>query len=369
MLSMFMGPPEANDQKAAAAEAAADAAQGAAAGGDAAQTVPLPPVETAHSWSMPTDASTFAEGTDALYLFIVALDLLFFVLVIGVMVYFMWKYRRRSEDQKTSSITHNGKIEFLWSAIPAVLLVVIFVWGEIDFVKQSIPPTDAVDIKVTGRKWYWTVEYPDYPGVILTSNVDEPQLTMIVPKDRPVELTMTSEDVIHSFFVPAFRVKRDVLPGRYTGLWFEATRVGEFNLFCTEYCGDMHSQMTGVVRVLEEDDFEAALAEAGKLEVREGESIADFGARIYTQRGCNACHSLDGSQGTGPTWKGIWGRQESLADGSTVTVDANYIKDSILEPNKQVVAGYEGIGMPSFQGQLDTENHIPALIEFMKTLK
>lgn len=366
MLSMFMGPSEAPDlaQKAGSDPAVQNAAEAAQ------QAPPLPPVES-YGWSMPTDASTFAEGTDALYLFIVALDTLFFVLIMGAMGYFMWKYRRRSKDQKTSSITHNGKIEFLWSAIPAVLLVVIFVWGEIDFVKQSVPPSDAVDIKVTGRKWYWTVEYPDYPGVTLTSNVDQPQLTMMVPKDRPVQLTMSSEDVIHSFYVPAFRIKRDVVPGRYTNLWFEATRVGEFNLFCTEYCGELHSQMTGVVKVLEPEDFEAALIEAGKLEQKEGEPLEEFGKRVYTQRGCNACHSLDGAPGTGPTWAGMWGKTETLADGSSVKIEGaegmNYIKDSILEPNKQIVAGYEGVGMPSFAGQLD-DKHIEALVAFMKTL-
>jgi cytochrome c oxidase subunit II len=334
----------------------------------------LPPLETAHSWSMPTQASTFAEGTDNLYYFIIALDVLFFVVLMGAMGYFMWKYRRRSKDQKTSSITHNGKIEFLWSAIPAVLLVVIFVWGEIDFLKQTMPPADALDVRVTGRKWYWTVEYPDYPGVTLTSNVEEPQLTMLVPKDTPVRVTMTSEDVLHSFFIPAFRVKRDTLPGRYTTIWFEATRVGEFNVFCTEYCGDWHSKMTGVVKVVEPDQFADMLAELGKLEQDEGEPLEEFGARIYSRRGCNACHTLDGSKGTGPSWKGICGRQQSFADGSSVTVDCdgadgkNYIKASILEPNDKIVAGYAGVGMPSFQGQLE-DKHIDALIAFMKTLK
>jgi cytochrome c oxidase subunit 2 len=322
---------------------------------------------------MPTQASTFAEGTDNLYFFIVALDVLFFVILMGGMGYFMWKYRKRSKDQKTSSITHNGKIEFLWSAVPAVLLVVIFIWGEIDFVKQSIPPTDGVDVRVVGRKWYWTVEYADYPGVTLTSNVEQPQLTMLVPKGEPVRLTMTSEDVLHSFYIPAFRVKRDAVPGRYTTIWFEATTVGEFNIFCAEYCGDWHSKMTGVVKVLEPDQFEAALIEAGKLEQEEGEPLEVFGARIYSRRGCNACHTLDGAKGTGPTWQGLCGRSEKFADGGAVTIDCdsadgkNYIRQSILEPNAKVVEGFAGVGMPSFQGQLE-DKHIDALIAYMKTL-
>ncbi len=353
-LSMFLAP-----EKAAAA---ADAVESAA------NTRPQPPWETEHSWAVLPDASTFAEGTDGLYFFIVALDLFFFVLIMGAMLYFMRKYRRRSEDQKTSSITHNGKIEFLWSAIPAVLLVVIFVWGEVDFVKQAVPPSDAIDVRVTGRQWFWTVEYPQYPGVQLTSSVDEPVVSLIVPKGRPVRLTMTSEDVIHSFYIPAFRIKRDVVPGRYTNMWFEATRVGEFNLYCAEYCGDQHSMMTGVVKVLEPENFEAALIEAGKLEQAEGESMAAFGQRIFSRRGCNACHSIDGSKSTGPTWKGLWGNQETLADGSSVTVDDDYIRESIFEPNAKIVSGYQGVGMPSFQGQLN-EQQVTAIIEFIKTLK
>lgn len=362
MLSMFLAPETKEAAKAVAAPAA-EAAKAAAA-----EAPKLPPLETAHPWAMPTDASTFSDGIDNLYFFIVALDLFFFVLVIGVMAYFMWKYKRRSEEQKTSSITHNGKIEFLWSAIPAVLLVVIFAWGEIDWVKMGTPPPDAINIRVIGRQWFWTVEYPDYPGVSLTSSTEEPLTTMIVPKGKPVRLTMTSEDVLHSYYVPAFRVKKDVIPGRYTTIWFEATRVGEFNVFCAEYCGDRHSSMTGVVKVLEPELFEAALKEAGKLEVKDGETQAQFGERIYKRRGCNACHSVDGTQATGPTWKGMMGRTETLADGGTAVVDENYIRESILTPQAKVVAGFTGTNMPSYQGQLEPK-HIDAVIEYIKTLK
>ena len=178
---------------------------------------------------------------------------------------------------------------------------------------------------------------------------------------------MTSQDVIHSFYIPAFRVKRDTVPGRYTTIWFEATQVGEFNLYCAEYCGDQHSAMIGKVKVLEPELYEAYLIEAGKLEQDEGESAAAFGARIYSKRGCNACHSLDGSPKVGPTWKGLYGRQENTDKGS-VTVEDNYIKESILEPNAQIVQGFEGVKMPSYKGQLD-DKQITALVEFMKTLK
>lgn len=334
---------------------------------EAAKTVASAPLETVSSWSMPTQASTFAENTDNLYWFIVALDTFFFVLIIGAVLYFMKKYKRRSKDQKTSSITHNGKIEFLWSAIPSALLLVIFVWGECDFLRQTVPPNDALEVHVAGSKWQWTVTYPNYPDVTLTSNPEEPTVALIVPRDRPVRLTMTSDDVLHSFFIPAFRVKRDVVPGRYTQLWFEATRVGEFNLFCAEYCGDQHSKMTGIVKVMLPELFEAELKRAGKLEQEEGESVADFGKRVYSSRGCGACHSVNGDKKTGPTWKGLWGKSETMTDGSTVTVDMNYLRESILEPNKKVVAGFNA-SMPSFQGKLK-QQHIDALAEYIKTLK
>jgi cytochrome c oxidase subunit 2 len=367
ILSMLMAPEKAapaTEKTAAAAQAATTPATGDPdVHTQGAQAV----WETLGPWDMPPGASTFAEGTDLLYLFITALSLFFFLLIIGVQGYFMWKYRRLTDDQKTSSVTHNGKIEFLWSAIPAVLLVVIFIWGEVDFLKQTVPPTDAVQLRVTGRQWNWTVDYPDYPGVSLVSSTETNEIILVVPKGKPVQLTMTSEDVIHDFFIPAFRVKRDVVPGRYTTLWFEASVVGEFNLYCAEYCGDQHSAMIGKVKVLEPELFEPYLLEKGKLKLDEGESMAAFGERIYRLRGCNACHSLDGSPKIGPTWEGLWGKSETT-DRGAVTVDDNYIKESILEPNAQIVQGFEGVKMPSFKGQLD-DQQITALVEYIKTLE
>jgi cytochrome c oxidase subunit 2 len=182
---------------------------------------------------------------------------------------------------------------------------------------------------------------------------------------------MTSEDVLHSFFIPAFRIKRDAVPGRYTQMWATPTVVGEFNVFCAEYCGDSHSMMTGIVKVMDPELFEAAILEAGKLEREEGEALADFGKRIYSRRGCNACHSLSGKPGTGPAWNGLWGRQESFQDGTTLKIEGeagmNYLRESILDPNTKLVSGFAG-GMPSFQGQLDDEQ-IGAVIEFIKTVK
>lgn len=357
ILSMLMGP---------------EAAEGAKQVAEQAEQTPQPPWETLHAWAPLPEASTFAPGTETLYMFIVGLSVFFFALIMGAMFWFMYKYRRRGDDDKTSSITHNGKIEFLWSAIPAVLLVVIFIWGELDFVKQSIPPNDAIDIRVTGRQWSWTVEYPDYPGVSFTSSTQEPVVTMMVPKGRPVRLTMTSADVLHDFYIPVMRVKRDVVPGRYTTMWFEATQVGEFNMYCAEYCGDQHSMMTGVVKVLEPDLFESALLEAGKLERDQGETDEAYGERIYARRGCNACHSIDGVPKVGPTWKGLWGSTQSYTDGTSVSIDGadgeNHLKESILQPAAKIRAGFAGAQMPSFLGQLD-DDQIKALTAYIKTLK
>jgi cytochrome c oxidase subunit 2 len=394
---MAMAPGKAPDPAAAgqaagaAGQAAGAAGQAAGAAAPAAGAGPTPaplfggdlpsaeqiagldkfPYEAPGPWDTLPQASTFAPSTDALYLFIVGLSLFFFVLIIGAMLYFMKKYRRLTPGQKTSSITHNGKIEFLWSAIPAVLLVVIFVWGEIDFLKQTVPPNDAIDVRVTGQKWSWTIEYPDYPGKILTSSNNEPRVTLIVPKGRPVRLTMTSRDVIHSFYIPAFRIKRDVVPGRYTNIWFEATQIGEFNLFCAEYCGDAHSRMFGIVKVVDPALFESILEDYAKLEPNEGESKEAFGKRVAEIRGCVQCHSADGSAKVGPTWKGLWGKTETFTNGTSITLDGadgeNYLKESINDPNSKVVTGFAP-QMPPYAGQLKDE-HIEALIAYIKSLK
>ena len=359
-----------------------------------------PPMSDSPFSLLPT-ASNHAAALDNLYIFITVLCVISMILIVGAQIYFMVKYRQTSPDQKTDPITHNGKLEFAWSAIPAVLLVVIFVWGEIDFMKMSTPPSEAIDVRVTGAKWFWKIEYPDYPGgpsatcpqFEKTCDAEVLTPTLVVPKDIPVRLTMSSQDVIHSFYIPAFRTKKDVVPGRYTNIWFEALDagqepqaywkapqgwggnqpewmnhvIGEYPIFCTEYCGDLHSQMTGVVKVLEPDNFERALIAAGILEKDEGESMAAYGERVYKRRGCAACHSVEGKDGIGPAWNGLYGRTESLTDGTSVKADDEYIKNSIYEPNKQIVAGYSP-QMPSYQGQLD-EEQVTAVIEYMKTLK
>ncbi len=345
---------------------------------------------SADPWALLPAASTNAQAIDTLYVFITALCGISMLGVVGAQVYFMWKYKKPANGhRKTSPITHNGRLEFIWSAIPALFMIVLFAWGEIGFVEQFSPPPDAINVRVTGQKWDWTVEYPDYPGAVLSSSSAVPteeqqkQLqaagewgediidrkpTLIVPTGVPVRLTLTSKDVIHSFYIPVFRLKRDAVPGRYTTYWFEATQEGEFPLFCAEYCGDEHSSMIGYVKVVSAEQFEVELKEATKLEQKDAESLADFGKRVFDRGGCKTCHNIDNDEAkTGPSLKGIWGRSEQLTDGSTITADDNYIRESVLDPNAKIVSGFSP-QMPSFAGRFNDE-HITALIEYLKTLK
>jgi cytochrome c oxidase subunit 2 len=323
-------------------------------------------------WALLPTASNHAQALDDLYLFITLLCAISMVLVIGAMVYFMFKYRQRGPNDKTDPITHNGRLEFIWSAIPAVFLVVIFVWGELDFMKLSAPPSDAIDIRITGQKWLWTIEYPAHPGgpsLTCPRNAaecpaEEKTPTLIVPLGKPVQLTMTSVDVLHSFYIPAFRTKKDVVPGRYATMWFTPIKEGEFPIFCTEYCGDEHSSMLAKAIVVPPEQYEARVAAATKLERETTETMAAYGQRIFTVMGCPACHTTDGTVKVGPSFKGLWGKQETLADGSRVEIEDNYIRESLMEPNAKLVQGFPP-QMPTFQGKLN-EEQVTALIEFIK---
>jgi cytochrome c oxidase subunit 2 len=319
-------------------------------------------------WELLPTASNHAASLDGLYLFLTGVAGVSFVLVVGAMFYFMWKYKKRSDNDKTSPITHNGKLEFAWSAVPAVFLMLFFIWGELDFVKLSAPPADAIDVRVTGQKWYWTIEYPGRP-VASTVEVEDGEIAplLIVPLGQPVRLTMTSKDVIHSFYIPAFRVKKDVVPGRYTAVWFEAIELGDFPVFCTEYCGDEHSSMLAIVRVVPPEEYEAAVKAATTLEQGEGESVEQFGEKVYKSFACNSCHNTDSSVKVGPGFGGVFGKTESFTDGSSATVDENYIRESIYQPNAKVVAGFTP-QMPSFAGQIN-EDQLNALIAYIKSLQ
>lgn len=305
---------------------------------------------------MPAAGSTVARDVDSLFLFLVALSALFFLLIAGLTAVFVVRYRRGSRARRGLAPTHNTALELTWSLVPLALLIVIFFWGFHGYISAAVPPADALEIKVVAKKWLWQFEYPS--GLRTVNEIR-------VPLGRPVRLVMISEDVIHSFYVPSFRIKQDVLPSRYTQLWFEATQPGVHRILCTEYCGRGHSDMLGVIQVVSDEEYRAWLESGGGL--GEGMPPAEFGRLLYTRYGCETCHSLDGSRLEGPSFKGIFGKPVRLADGRTVTADENYIRRSILEPQADVVAGYQPV-MPTFQGLLG-EREINALIEFIKEQK
>lgn len=318
---------------------------------------PLTFFARAGSFWLPEAASTFTQDTDNLFRFILWLDVFFFFLVIGAMCYFAWAYRKRGDDDRTSPIRGNHKLELLWSGIPTILLVVIFAWGFKGFMHSAVAPDNAINIGITGQKWSWTMTYPN-------GGTDGNRL--VVPVDEPVKLTMSSVDVLHSFFVPAFRVKRDVVPNRYTTLWFEATEIGSYPIYCTEYCGDLHSLMIGTVDVVSREQYEQYLS--GLQGCADGQTLAECGEVQFTRNGCNACHAVVPDQTiVGPSLHGVFGSERAFTDGTTATADENYIRQSIVNPNGQIVEGFPA-AMPVFAGRLDDEQ-INALIAYIQSLQ
>jgi cytochrome c oxidase subunit 2 len=309
---------------------------------------------------IPEVASNLAGKVDGVLLTITLLSLFFFVLITVILVVFAIKYRRKRDDEETPYITGSEPLEIIWTVIPSILLIALFVYGFVVYKEMRTPPADSVDITVTGKQWLWTFDY--YNG---KKTLNE----LYVEQNRPVRLVMMSDDVLHSFFVPGFRVKQDVLPGRYVQLWFTPTKIGTFDIFCAEYCGTGHSVMLGKVNVLSPEAYD--IWENG-LPGEGGGAVAslppaELGERIYKEKGCNACHSVDGSTLVGPSFKGVFGHTVELADGSNVDADENYLRQSILEPQSQVVKGFQPV-MPSFKGIL-SDDEVTAVIAYIKTLK
>jgi cytochrome c oxidase subunit II len=312
-------------------------------------------MDTTSTFWLPPSVSTVSGEVDSLFMFLIWMSVFFFVLIVAGTLFFITKWRRSKNEAATldTGPTHNSILEATWIIVPTLLVLVIFVWSFRTYMKMSIVPPNAMEVKVTGQKWFWSFAYPEGG-----SSVNE----LIVPVDMPVKLLMSSQDVIHSFFVPAFRVKKDVLPNRYSIAWFEATAVGEYDLFCTEFCGTKHSEMIGKVRVVSRDEFEVWQEEA--MFSGEGMTMAEYGERLYTNKACLTCHTVDGTPANGPTWQGIWGTEEFLTDGTSVTVDENYVRESILNPRSKIVAGYQPI-MPTYQGLL-SDKEIDALVAYIK---
>ena len=300
----------------------------------------------------PEQASTMAPRVDQLYYFLLGVSVFFATLILILIVAFAIKYRRRSDDEQPRPISGNLGLEILWTVVPLSLTLVMFVWGARLFFITFYPPSDALEINVVAKQWMWKVQHAEG-----RSEIDE----LHIPTGRPVKLIMTSQDVIHDFFVPAFRVKNDVLPGRYTTLWFEATKPGAYRLFCSQYCGTQHSGMIGHIIALEPAEFQTWLS-GGAAAV----SMATAGENLFRKLGCISCHAANDS-GRGPSLAGLLGKAVRLQSGATVTADENYIRESILEPQAKIVAGYPSI-MPTFKG-LISEDGIMQIIAYLKSLK
>lgn len=337
-------------------------------------------IPTAEAQSfMPPAATEIAENVDSLYGFLLICSLISFVILMGGLVYFVNKYRRKGDDDKTAYISHDHTLEFIWSFVPFVIFMVCFAWGASIYLDMRDMPEDGLEVHVVAKKWDWEFIYKN--GRKMTSDVDDKgkrvPATMIVPVNKPVRLIMTSSKVnasdkkdravLHSFFVPAFRVKQDIVPGRYTQLSFTPTKKGSFWVFCTEYCGTGHSNMLGMIKVVDELEFNNWVVgddSGGPKEM----TMAEKGKEIYKTRACIGCHSLDGTKMTGPTWKGLYGSDRAFAGGGSGKADDNYLKESILNSNAKIVNGYAPNQMPSYQGQL-TDEDVTAVIEFIKSVQ
>ncbi len=300
----------------------------------------------------PEEASTMAARVDALFLFLVVVSVFFASLICLLIVSFAIKYRRRSENERPAPIVGNLRLEVLWTVIPFGLTMVMFVWGAKLYFVIYHPPANALEINVVAKQWMWKVQHPE--GQL---EIDE----LHVPAGRPVKLTLTSQDVIHDFFVPAFRVKRDVVPGRYTTVWFEATKPGEYHLFCAQYCGTQHSGMIGRIIVMEPTDYQRWLSGGAT-----GVSLATAGEGLFQRLGCVSCH-LPNDTGRGPSLVGLFGKTVQLQGGGSVTADETYIRESILSPQAKIVAGFQPI-MPTFKG-LISEDGILQILAYLKSLK
>jgi cytochrome c oxidase subunit 2 len=340
-------------------------------------------------WGLPLQGTDVAVIWDHLYWFLFWMSVFFFILVVGGMVYFCFAYRKR-EGRKPKYIADHHVLEAFWTIVPTILLLVIFGWGWSVYKKQISAPANAMEIRVIAKQWQWTFQYDD--GV--TSD------HLVVPINKPIKLVMSSQDVLHSFFVPNFRVKQDVVPGMYTSVWFEARVPGEHQVFCAEYCGTTHSGMLARIIVLEPAKYE--LWKAGKIKFDNNIKIAtpdhiqfaatnkttdklsdtqssavtlasahiplpEQGKKLVQAKGCVACHSLDGSSKIGPSYKGIFGKTTELQDGSKVVVDENYIRESIERPEKKIVKGFNPV-MPPYTKDMVSEENMNAIIAYIKSL-
>jgi cytochrome c oxidase subunit 2 len=299
----------------------------------------------------PPQASTSAHNVDALYFALILISLFFVAVVFLPILFFCIKYRQGSPADRSNPSSGSNLIEFGWTIVPTFMGLALFTWGALDYFQIERKPANAIDVQVVGKQWMWKLQHAEGKREINELHI---------PVDQTVALTLISQDVIHSFFVPAFRVKQDVVPGKYTSEWFKATRVGQYHIFCSQYCGTQHAQMIGRVEVMQPQAYERWLKSGEQTE-----SIVREGERLFRDRGCSGCHAAN-SKFHAPLLEGLYRKPVPLADGTMVTADDQYLRDSILQPAKQISAGYDNI-MPSFSGHL-SEEEIMQLIAYLKTI-
>jgi len=301
----------------------------------------------------PARASTVAGEVDALYGFLLLVGIGMTVLIFFFVFFFAIKYRRKDPNERPRVIHGSLPLEIMWSVVPFMIMMIMFAWGTKLYFQNYTPPRkDTLDIYVTGKQWMWKVQYPDGQREINELHV---------PVGRAVKLTLASEDVLHSFYLPAFRLKHDVVPGSYETFWFEATKPGRYHIFCAEYCGTNHSRMVGWVTVMEPAEYEAWLSGGNA-----GGSLVAQGEKLFQQYGCVSCH-LTETQGRCPSLRNVFGNPVVLDDGRTVLADEAYVRESILNPNAKIVKGYHRDIMPVFQGQISEEGLLQ-LIVYVKSL-
>lgn len=312
-------------------------------------------MEWLRSLLLPPQGSEFAKDIDNIYMFILWLSIVFFVGIVVTMSYFAWRYRY-VPGRVTPHQTHNTQLEIVWTVIPVIICIGLFFWGITGYMKFAVGPGESMEVQITAKKWLWQFEYPDG-----TRSINELHL----PVNKAVHFVMTSEDVLHDFYIPDLRMKRDIIPGRYSEYWATPTTVGEHVATCAEYCGKGHSDMHAKVFVDTPEKYAEWMATGG--DEWKNHTPEEWGKIQYDQKGCATCHTIDGSKSKGPTWKGIWGKPVKLNNGTSVLVDENYVRESMMQPNAKVVDGFEPI-MPTFQGLL-RENEIRGLVAFIKSLQ
>jgi cytochrome c oxidase subunit 2 len=308
---------------------------------------------------LPEQASEFAPNADWIHNLITDISVFFTVAIVGAMIYFAVRYRQKDGvDHDTPQIHGSHLLEIIWTVVPTIICIIVAYYGVVYYKEMRVVPKDALTINVTAQQWFWNFQYDNGK-----TTKDE----LVIPVDKPVKLVMNSKDVLHSLFIPAMRVKRDAVPGKYTYISFRPVKTGVYQSYCTEFCGDKHSAMLATLRVVSQSEYDQWVNDRSEELALLSKSPADQGRSLYTAKGCNGCHSIDGSKVVGPSFLKLWGRKEKLADGSDYEVDENYIRESILNPNAKVVAGYPAGVMQSYAGQLD-DDHISQIIAFIKTL-